>query len=527
MDKLQYDGPVVLAVLDGVGLNDKTEGNAFKKAYTPFLDKAMRDYLTIPLEASGGAVGVLPYNMGNSEVGHNAIGSGQIVKQGIARVEDALDTGKIWENPNWHNIIENVKSNNSVLHFAGIFSDGNIHSSISHLERMIKRANEEGIKTIRVHLMIDGRDVPPQSEPKYINQLETFFKTFQDVDYKIASGGGRMVVVSDRYENDWGMVKKGWDMMVHGDAEHRFRSALEAIEFFRREDPAIQDQYLPPFVIVDESSNPVGPVRDGDSFIFYDFRADRAIEIAMAFTYNDFPYFDRGYRPNVCFAGMTEYNSDTHVPALTLVAPVYIENTLNQFLGSKGISQFAVSEAVKFGHITYYFNGNSYAKAPGEDHFYIQSDLTDFNIRPWMKSADIADSVIDNLESHKFLRLNFPNGDMVGHYAEMESSIIAMESIDLALSRIAKKVDEMGGMMIICADHGNVEELQDTNGEAKTSHTLNKVPCIFYDNTKNRDRYVFSNIPDAGLSNIAASIATILGENDYPSEWRKSLIKVV
>lgn len=527
MNRLNFKGPIVLAILDGVGLSEKTEGNAFKKAYTPFLDNALKNYLNIPLEASGEAVGILKNNMGNSEVGHNAIGSGQIIKQGIARVEDAFDSGAIWQNPNWQKIIENVKNNNSTLHFAGIFSDGNVHSSISHLERMIKKANEEGIKKIRVHLMIDGRDVPPQSEPKYIDRLEAFFKNFSGVDYKIASGGGRMVVVSDRYENDWGMVEKGWNMMVHGSAERKFTSAKAAIETFRSEDPTIQDQYLPPFVIIDENNNPVGKVENGDSFIFYDFRADRAIEIAMAFTYNDFPYFDRGERPDVCFAGMTEYNSDTHVPALTLVSPVHIENTLNTFLAEKNVSQFAVSEAVKFGHITYYFNGNSYEKARGEEHYHIPSDLTDFNLRPWMKSAEIADAVLENLERFKFLRLNFPNGDMVGHYAEMESSIIAIESVDLALSRIAKKVDELGGMMLICADHGNLEEIADENGKPKTSHTLNKVPCIFYDNTENKTKYQPVELENAGLANIASTISLLLGEDNYPEMWCSPLIKVL
>ena len=528
MDKLNFKGPIVLAIMDGVGLSEKQEGNAFARAYTPFLDSALKNYLNIPLEASGESVGILSGDMGNSEVGHNAIGSGQIIKQGIARVEEAFDTGAIWQNPNWEKIISNVKDNSSTLHFAGIFSDGNVHSSISHLERMIKRANEEGIKKIRVHLMIDGRDVPPQSEPKYINRLEDFFKTFDEsCDYKIASGGGRMVVVCDRYENDWNMVKKGWDMMVHGEAPDKFRSAIEALEFFREKDPSIQDQYLPPFVITDESNNPVGPVKDGDSFIYYDFRADRAIEIAMAFTYNDFPYFDRGDRPNVCFAGMTEYNSDTHVPALTLVSPVCIENALNQYLDSKGISQFAVSEAVKFGHITYYFNGNSYEKAPGEEHLSIPSDQDDFHIRPWMKSAEITDAVLANLENHKFVRLNLPNGDMVGHFADMRSTIIAMESVDLALSRIAKKVDELGGMMIICADHGNAEEIADENGKPKTSHTLNKVPCIFYDNTENRTKYVSAELPNPGLTNIASTVALLCGESGYPANWCNPLIKVI
>lgn len=525
MDKIHYDGPIILVVMDGVGNGTRVSGNAVLQAHTEFLDHARSNYLNIPLNASGEAVGILPGNMGNSEVGHNAIGSGQIIKQGIAQVEEAFASGAVWESPTWKSITKNVLEHNSTLHFAGIFSDGNVHSSIDHLERMIKKAHEENIQKIRIHLMIDGRDVPPQSEPKYINRLEKFLASFEGCDYKIASGGGRMVVVADRYENDWPMVKKGWDMMVHGKAEHQFSSALEALQFFRAENPKIQDQYLPPFVLVDESGAPLGKVKDNDSFIYYDFRADRAIEIAMAFTYEDFSYFDRGEFPHICFAGMTEYNSDTHVPALTLVPPVHIENPLNQYLSSKKISQLAISETVKFGHITYYFNGNSYDKAPLEDHIEIPSDNVEFNIRPWMKTAEIADAVLEKINKYKFIRLNFPGGDMVGHFAELESTIIAMESIDLALARIAKKVDELGGMMIITADHGNAEEVADREGNPKTSHTLNKVPCIFYDNTENRNKYRSAGLADAGLTNIASTIATLFGEaQDVPSSWRPPLI---
>ena len=530
MDKLHFDGPIVLAVMDGVGIAPDGPGNAVSLAHTEFLDRISEEYLNIPLRASGEAVGILPGDMGNSEVGHNALGTGQIIKQGIAGVESAFSTGEIWESRAWKAVIDNCLKNNSTLHFSGIFSDGNVHANIAHLEKMIIMANTLGVKKIRVHLVFDGRDVPPQSEPKYIVRLESFLKPFvlQGRDYKIASGGGRMVVVSDRYENDWQMVKRGWDMF-HGIAEHQFHSAVEGIESLRTHDPEVQDQYLPPFIVVDVQNHPVGPVRKGDSFIYYDFRADRAIEISQAFTYIDFPYFDRGdYHPeDIVFAGMTEYNSDTHVPELQLVPPVTIHDPLNTFLGQNNISQLAVSETVKFGHITYYFNGNSYDKAPGEDHIKIDSDTLPFDTRPWMKSAEIADTVIENLDKYKFVRLNFPGGDMVGHFAEIEPGITAMEAIDIQLARIAKRVDELGGMMIITADHGNIEEILDENDEPKTSHTTNLVPCIFYDNTDNKDHYAKNpDVKDEGLSNVAATITTLLGLENLPTSWRDSLIVV-
>ncbi len=534
MDRgLHYDGPIVLVVMDGVGLTRETIGNAVRQARTEFLDRAIVNYLNIPLLASGEAVGIEPNTMGNSEVGHNALGAGQIVKQGIAHYNEAFTSGKIWESKDWQACIDNVLKNNSTLHFSGIFSDGKVHSDINHLAEMIKKAHSMGVKKIRIHCVFDGRDVAPQSEPKYIQLFENFFKQFPGCDYKIASGGGRMIAVADRYENDWEVVKRGWDMMVHGISDRHFTDATTAIQTLRSEDSSVQDQYLPPFVIVDENDQPVGKVKEGDSFIYYDFRADRAIEIAMAFTYNDFPYFNRSNPadticagntcPKIFFAGLTEYNTDTHVPEHQLIEPVHVHNSLHAFLGERNISQLAISETVKFGHITYFFNGNSYQKARGEDHIEIPSYTIPFNTCPWMKSVEITDELLKHLKDYKFIRVNFPNPDMVGHFAELESTIVAIEAVDIQLARIAKAVDELGGMMIITADHGNAEELMDADGNPKTAHTTNPVPCIFYDNTENRPKYVSSNQPDAGLSNMAATITDLLGL-DHPTIWRNSLI---
>ena len=226
------------------------------------------------------------------------------------------------------------------------------------------------------------------------------------------------------------------------------------------------------------------------------------------------------------FVGMTEYNSDTHVPEHRLVQPVEFSETLNKFLGERGVSELAVSETVKFGHVTYYFNGNSYDKAPGEEHMRIDSYTEPFETRPWMRTAEITDEVIKNLDKYKFVRLNYPGGDMVGHTADMEATIVAMEAIDLSLARIAKKVDELGGCLVIVADHGNAEELLDASGERKTSHTINKVPCIIYDNTANSNKYQLALVVSPGLANVAATVAVLLGQNDYPASWNKPLIEI-
>lgn len=599
MQKLHYDGPVVLVVMDGVGLSPNRSGNAVRQAHTEFLDHAMLNYLNIPLAASGEAVGIMPGQMGNSEVGHNALGSGQIIKQGVAQVEEAFNSGDIWRSKAWVGAMKflGVKPEkpvtNHTLHFAGIFSDGGVHSDIKHLEKMIAEAYAEGVRKIRIHCIFDGRDVSPQSEPKYIERLENYCKKFKDADFRIASGAGRMVATADRYESDWGMVKRGWDMMVHGYAPRQFKTATEAIRAFRKEDPQVQDQYLPAFVIVEDLAAhsalaaraimarassakagrkvvPVGKVQDGDAFIYYDFRADRAVEIAQAFTETNFDKFDRkkpgakltkpktvatkvedgklsirtkkgmrldgkkttpsqqssNWLPDIYFAGLTEYNSDQHIPKNILVPPVKINDPLNVFLGQNKIPQLAISETVKFGHITYYFNGNSYKKAPREGQVEILSDTLPFNTRPWMKSAEITDAVLTAMDKIKFIRLNYPGGDMVGHFGELEPTIAAMEAIDIQLARLAEKVDRLGGMLLITADHGNAEELLDKKGIAKTSHTTNPVPCIFYDNTKNAKLYKNANLKTPGLANVAATIATLLGLPDYPATWQKPLIRM-
>ena len=523
MSKLNYKGPVVLVVMDGVGLSDNEKYNAVKQAHLETLHSLMEKYPTAKLGAAGEYVGIPKGDMGNSEVGHNAMGAGEIVLQRSAAVENDVNTGEIFNTKTWLDIVERIHQNNSTLHFMGIFSDGNVHSNISHLEKMMAQAQKDGIEHIRVHTLIDGRDVPPHSEPKYIQRLEKFVHELGDPDYKIASGGGRMVITCDRYENDWGMVEKGWHTHVLGEGR-QFASATEAIETFRKETKDLQDQYMPAFVIA-KDGEPIGKIQDGDAVIYIDFRADRAIEMAQAFTYNDFPHFDRVKRPDVYFAGMTEYNEDLHVPEHVLVSSPVFKHTLTKHLASRGKKQYAISETVKFGHITYYFNGNSYEVPEGEVEEEVPSYLEPFDTRPWMKSAEITDKLLAAIESQKydFLRINYPGGDMVGHFADMEATITAMEAIDISLKRIVDAVNKLGGITVITADHGNAEELADADGTPKTSHTTNRVPCIFVDETDNASKYRLSK-GDRGLANLASTIAMLLGEE--PDEaWLPSIIE--
>ena len=381
-------GPVVTIVMDGVGLAPDTVSNAVAGAYTPNLDSLMANYPTVSLKAHGTAVG-LPSDddMGNSEVGHNALGAGQVFAQGAKLVTQSIETGKMFASDTWQQVVSNVKNNNSTLHFLGLFSDGNVHSHIDHLKAMIVRAKEEGLNKVRVHILLDGRDVGETSALEYVCPFEGFLSSLRDdsFDVCIASGGGRMVITMDRYEANWAMVEKGWKTHVLGEGR-QFASAEEAINTLRAETGAI-DQDLAPFVIAKDGA-PVGTIEDGDSVVFFNFRGDRAIEISKTFEAGaDFDKFDRVRAPKVVYAGMLEYDGDAHIPSKYLVSPPEISNTLGEFLVNKGVRQLAISETQKYGHVTYFWNGNRSGKFSEELEEYIEvpSDVVPFEQRPWMK----------------------------------------------------------------------------------------------------------------------------------------------
>jgi len=536
-------GPVLTIVMDGVGIAPDTIANAVKGAYTPTLDMLMEKYPTVKLKAHGTAVG-LPSDddMGNSEVGHNALGAGQVFAQGAKLVSQSIESGKMFASDTWKDIVSNVKTNESTLHFLGLFSDGNVHSHIDHLKAMILQAKNEGIKKVRIHILIDGRDVGETSALEYIDPFESFISELRsaDFDIKIASGGGRMKITMDRYEADWSMVDRGWQTHVLGEGRY-FESAAEAVKTYRDELKVI-DQDLPPFVIA-ENGKPVGTVENGDSVIFYNFRGDRSIEISKAFDApeGEFDKFDRKRVPSVVYAGMLEYDGDLHIPHRYLVSPPEITNTMSEYLADTGVKQLAISETQKYGHVTYFWNGNRSGKFSEDLETYIEipSDVVPFEQRPWMKCAEITDKLIECIESgeFKYLRVNFPNGDMVGHTGSLLATRCSMEALDIQLARIIAAVDKAKGVALITADHGNADEMfeidkksglpkADKNGalKAKTSHTLNPVPCIIYDNFYS-DRYtVKEDNGSFGLSNVAATMVNLMGY-DAPEMWDESIIK--
>ncbi len=529
------DGPVLTIVMDGVGLAPDTVSNAVATAYTPTLDMLMKNYPMVSLKAHGTAVG-LPSDddMGNSEVGHNALGAGQVFAQGAKLVSQSIESGKMFASETWQTIVANVKNNNSTLHFLGLFSDGNVHSHIDHLKAMIVKAKEEGISCVRIHILIDGRDVGETSALEYIDPFEAFIAELRDAsfDIKIASGGGRMKITMDRYEADWSMVERGWQTHVLGEGR-QFASATDAVKTYRAELGVI-DQDLPPFVIA-ENGTPVGTINDGDSVIFFNFRGDRAIEISKTFDAKDgdFDKFDRKRVPSVVYAGMLEYDGDLHIPSRYLVSPPEITNTMSEYLTLSGVKQLAISETQKYGHVTYFWNGNRSGKFSEELETYIEipSDVVPFEQRPWMKCAEITDKLIECLKSgeYKCLRVNFPNGDMVGHTGNMDAVIVSMGALDLCLARLLKVCEENNVIMLVTADHGNADEMFEKNKkgvlQVRTAHSLNPVPFIVYDNFYSDKYVVKTDRKDLGLSSVAATTVNLLGF-EAPDIWDESLIEI-
>ncbi|GIX42630.1 MAG: putative 2,3-bisphosphoglycerate-independent phosphoglycerate mutase [Leptospiraceae bacterium] len=540
----KISGPLALVILDGVGLykgqKEGYPGNAIDLAKADFLKTLFQpntkpEHIFITLKAHGTAVGMpSDDDMGNSEVGHNALGAGRIFPQGAKLVNIAIEKGTIFESDTWKEFIGTKEKpgyalTGSTVHFIGLLSDGNVHSHINHLFALLKKCKEVGVLEVRIHILLDGRDVPEKSAEIYVEQLEQFLQELDPTGkhYRIASGGGRMVITMDRYEANWKMVELGWKTHVKGEAEFHFSSASEAIKTFRKKFPEKIDQDLPPFVIVDENKKPVGPIKDNDVVIFFNFRGDRAIEISRAFEEENFNKFKRDPDVKVHYAGMMEYDGDLKIPKKYLVPPPAIDKTVSEYLANMGIYQYAISETQKFGHVTYFWNGNNSQKFNEtlEEWVEIPSDIIPFEKKPEMKAKEITDTLIDAILSNKyqFLRVNYANGDMVGHTGVLEAAIKAMEILNTQIQRLYEVIQKVNGTLIIIADHGNCEQMieidkktglpkknPDGTYAAKTSHTLNPVPFVLLSPELNK--LELNSIKEPyGLGNIASTILILLG----------------
>ncbi|KAI9108064.1 hypothetical protein K1719_020937 [Acacia pycnantha] len=542
--KLPKGKQVAVVVLDGWGEAIPNEYNCIHTAETPTMDSlkngAPEKWRLV--RAHGTAVG-LPSedDMGNSEVGHNALGAGRIFAQGAKLVDIALASGKIFDGEGFKYIKECFET--GTLHLIGLLSDGGVHSRLDQLQLLLKGAGERGAKRIRVHILTDGRDVLDGSSVGFVETLENDLEALRQkgIDARIASGGGRMYVTMDRYENDWNVVKRGWDAQVLGEAPHKFTNAVAAVKKLR-EEPKANDQYLPPFVIVDENGKPVGPIVDGDAVVTINFRADRMVMMAKALEYENFDKFDRVRFPKIHYAGMLEYDGELKLPSHYLVSPPEIDRTSGEYLVHNGIRTFACSETVKFGHVTFFWNGNrsGYFKKELEEYVEIPSDSgITFNVKPKMKALEIAEKARDAILSRKFdqVRVNLPNSDMVGHTGDIEATVVACKAADEAVKMILDAIEQVGGIYVVTADHGNAEDMvkRDKSGKPQlkdgkiqilTSHTLEPVPFAIGGPGLAPGVRFRQDLPKGGLANVAATVMNLHGF-EAPSDYEPTLIEVV
>ncbi|KAG6548579.1 hypothetical protein Mapa_010068 [Marchantia paleacea] len=557
--------PFLLCVLDGWGENREDDYNAIFKASIPTI-KGLKNgapgrWRTI--KAHGMAVG-LPsdQDMGNSEVGHNAMGAGKVIEQGAGLVDTALRSGKLYKDKGFAYIKQAWFNAPGTQHFIGLISDGGVHSRYDQLSALMKGCFEHGCKKIRVHGLTDGRDCAEGSSIKFFTEMEKDLEALRKkgCDARVASGGGRMYVTMDRYEAavhyvrhyqvrssiaacriaDWKIVERGWHAHVLGEAPHQFQSAVEAITTIKKNDPETNDQYMPPFVVVDKSGAPVGPIVDGDAVVIFNFRADRVAQLSKAFEYEDFKKFDRKRYPKVKFAGMMQYDGDLKLPKNYLVSPPLIERTSGVYLVKNGIRTFACSETQKFGHVTFFWNGNRSGKLDEQLETYreIVSDTCPFNEKPKMKADQISKAAKEAILSGKydFIRVNLANGDMVGHTGDFGSVLIACEAVDKGVKVMLDAIKQVGGIYMVTADHGNADDMAQRNKEGEaikdeegnaiplTSHTLAPVPCAIGGPGLPANIKFRTDLPNAGLANITATFMNLLGF-EAPADYEPTLLK--
>ncbi len=465
--------PTVLMILDGFGLNDKTEGNAVAQAKTPVIDGLMKDYPFVKGYASGLAVGLPDGQMGNSEVGHMNMGAGRIVYQELTRITKEIGDGDFFKNEALLDGMHNAKKNGSALHLFGLLSDGGVHSHNTHLYGLLEMAKREGVEKVYVHCFLDGRDTAPTSAKGFVEELQAKMKEIGVGE--IASLEGRYYAM-DR-DNRWDRVEKAYRAIAEGQGE-KAEDALAALDASYAKD--VTDEFVVPTVI-EKDGKPVATVNDGDSIIFYNFRPDRAREMTRAFCADEFDGFDRGARKNVNFVCFTEY--DETIPNKEIAfKKVHLTNTFGEYLAKNGKTQARIAETEKYAHVTFFFNGGVEEPNPGEDRILVKSPkVATYDLQPEMSAPEVCDKLCAAIRSDKYdvIIVNFANPDMVGHTGIMEAAVKAVETVDTCVGKAVEALKEVGGQAFLCADHGNAEQLIDyETGAPFTAHTTNPVPFI-------------------------------------------------
>lgn len=496
---------VMLAILDGWGINDKEEGNAVKMAKTPNLDTIMKQYPNTKIKTSGLDVGLPEGQMGNSEVGHTNIGAGRIVYQELTRITKSIQDGDFFEKKEFLDAIKYCKKQDSDLHLYGLLSDGGVHSHNSHLYALLELCKKQDFKNVYVHCFLDGRDTPPASGEGYIVELEEKMKEL---------GVGKIASIMGRYyamdrDKRWERVELAYNALAKGEGLKAI-SAVDAIEgAYQREE---FDEFVKPTVIV-ENDKPIATIKQNDSVIFFNFRPDRAREITRVFVDKNFDGFEKKFL-YVNYVCMTQY--DETMPNVEVAfKPEKIENTFGEYISKKGYTQLRIAETEKYAHVTFFFNGGNEVKYEGEDRILVNSPkVATYDLQPEMSAYEVTDKVVDVIRKRldDVIILNFANCDMVGHTGVLEAAVKAVETVDECIGKIVDEVIRQNGVILITADHGNAEQMIDyTTGDPFTAHTTNPVPLIVAGMGEN------ISLKEGRLADLAPTMLDIMGE-EKPSE---------
>ncbi|MCR1841225.1 2,3-bisphosphoglycerate-independent phosphoglycerate mutase [Murimonas intestini] len=506
--------PTVLMILDGYGLNEKTEGNAVKEAKTPVMDKLMQEYPFVKGYASGMAVGLPDGQMGNSEVGHLNMGAGRIIYQELTKITKEIQDGDFFKNPALLDAVKNAKDKGTSLHMFGLLSDGGVHSHNTHLYALLELAKKEGLSKVYVHCFLDGRDTPPASGKDYVQQLSD---KMQEIGVgEIASVMGRYYAM-DR-DNRWDRVELAYNAMVKG-IGHTADSGVAAVQ--QSYDDGKNDEFVIPTVVV-KNGAPVATIQDDDSVIFFNFRPDRAREITRTFCSDDFDGFKRGSRIKTCYVCFTEY--DETIPNKEVAFhKTAITNTFGEFLAANNLKQARIAETEKYAHVTFFFNGGVEEPNEGEERILVKSPkVPTYDMQPEMSAYEVCDNLVNAIKSEKYdvIIINFANPDMVGHTGIENAAVKAIEAVDGCVGRAVEAIKEVDGQMFICADHGNAEQLVDyETGEPFTAHTTNPVPFILV----NADPSY--TLREGGvLADIAPTLIELMGMEQPKEMTGKSLL---
>lgn len=501
--------PLLLMILDGYGLSERSEGNAIASAKTPNLDKLFSTFPHSVLDASGLSVGLPEGQMGNSEVGHLNIGAGRIVYQDLTRITKAIRDGDFFRNKTLLNAMNNVRKHNSSLHLMGLLSDGGVHSHITHLYALLELAKKQGIKNVYVHAFLDGRDVPPKSALVYIEEAEKKMKEL----------GGEFATIMGRYyamdrDKRWERVEKAYDAMTAGLGITAESASLAVENAYARGET---DEFVNPTVIV-RKDKPISLVSDNDSVLFFNFRSDRAREITRCFIEDDFRGFKRKLYPQTHFVGLTQYDETFNVPVA--FPPESLKNILADVLSAHHLKQLRIAETEKYAHVTFFFNGGRESPVEGEERLLVPSPkVATYDLQPEMSAYLVTDEVVKAISSKKYdvMILNYANLDMVGHTGVFEAAVKAAEAVDQCTGRVYEAIKTAGGLLVITADHGNAEKMMDENGGIHTAHTSNPVPFLICEKG--------IGLRDGVLADIAPTLLEIL-ELDKPAEMTgESLIQ--